>query len=259
MPKNLPVISIITPTLNQVSYIEQTIQSVLTQDYPNIEYIIVDGGSTDGTDKVIKKFRKKITYIREKDNGQTNAINKGIKIASGEIVAYINSDDYYEPHVFGKVMQLFISHPKVMWVTGKCKIVNEKNREVRKMVTNYKNLFLRHLRCKTSLEVVQFISQPATFWRRQVHREIGFFDESLHFAMDYDLWLRLYKAYDLYFLDECLANFRVHSHSKTAKDPKSQLMEELEVAKRYTSSPIVSYLHLIHARIALFYYKSGHI
>jgi len=260
MTVKLPSISIVTPTLNQARYIEKTIESVLSQGYKRLEYIIIDGGSTDNTSSIITKYKKYITYIRERDQGQTEAINKGLKMATGNIVAYLNSDDYYELGAFEKVIQLFSSNPKFMWITGKCKIVNEKNREVRKMVTNYKNLYLHHLRNKTSLGVVQFISQPSTFWRRQVHKEIGYFDEKLFYAMDYDFWLRMFGKYgNLAYIDDVLANFRVYKDSKTGRNPKGQFAEEIQVARRYIRWPWQLYLHKIHAILALSLYKGNKI
>jgi glycosyltransferase involved in cell wall biosynthesis len=137
-------ISIITPSYNQAEFIERTIQSIFSQNYPDIEYIVMDGGSTDGTVKILKKYSDQIIWKSEKDNGQSDAINKGLKIATGEIVAYLNSDDTYEPGTLKKVADFFQKNPEKKWVYGKCKIINKKDQEIRKWITAYKNLLLKN-------------------------------------------------------------------------------------------------------------------
>lgn len=257
MSSNLPTVSIITPTLNQGRYIQQTVESVLSQDYPYIEYIIVDGGSTDETEKILSKYKKYIKYIRKKDSGQTNAINNGLKMARGEIVTYLNSDDYYQPQALNKVTKYFIEHDKAMWLTGLCHIVDEKNTSIRGYVSMYKDIFLKYMRTKYALQIVQYVSQPATFWRRCVHQDIGYFDENLHYTMDYDFWMRLYGLYALHFIDDTLANFRVHKNSKTGRNPRGQFEEEYFVAKRYTNSAIKLLLHKLNNVIAFNIYRLG--
>lgn len=260
MSANLPSISIITATLNQAKFIEKTIESVLSQGYKRLEYIIIDGGSVDNTSSIVAKYNRHLTYICKKDKGQTNAINKGLKLANGDIVAYINSDDYYEPDALGKVAQYFQKHTDAMWLTGKCRIVDENDNEVRKSVSIYKNILLNNIRSLSLLKMIQYINQPATFWRRQVHREIGFLDEKLFYAMDYDFWLRMFVKYgNLAYIDDVLANFRVYKDSKTGRDPKGQFAEEIQVARRYIRWPWQLYLHKIHAILARSIYKSGRL
>lgn len=256
MVKKLPKISVITPSYNQAKFIEQTINSVLNQNYPYLEYTVMDGGSTDGTVKVLKKYGKKIIWFSEKDKGQSHAINKGLKKSKGEIIGFLNSDDYLEPGSLFKVGEFFSENKKTYWLTGKCKIVDEKSREVRKFATIYKNLFLKYLRNETTNKIVQFISQPATFWRREVMETIGYFDESLHYDMDYDYWLRMWRRYKLYFLDEYLALYRVHSASKAVVSPETQFQIEYDIVRRYTSSKLVLTLHKMHSNLALSFYKA---
>lgn len=162
-----PKISIITPSLNQGDFIEQTILSVLSQDYPNLEYLIVDGGSLDATLDVLAKYSGKVTWISEADKGQTEAINKGLRRATGSIVSYLNADDLLLPGTLKRVEQAFINHPQTYWVTGKCRIVDEENNEIRRPITVYKNILLG-LHSFSSLLMTNYISQPATFWRREV-------------------------------------------------------------------------------------------
>ena len=183
-------ISIITPSYNQAEFIERTIQSILNQSYSNFEYIIMDGGSTDGTIEILKKYSNKIIWKSEKDNGQSDAINKGLKIATGDIVAYLNSDDTYELNALQKVADFFIKNPDKKWVYGKCKIINEKDQEIRKPITAYKNWLLKKYSYKKLL-TENFISQPATFWKKELHNEFGYFNESESLCMDYEFWLRI--------------------------------------------------------------------
>lgn len=251
----IPTISVITPTFNQGAFIEQTIQSVLSQNYPYLEYIVVDAGSTDTTLSILAKYKNSLHYISEPDYGQSDAINKGLAIATGDIVAFINSDDYLHPGCLKTVANFFSAHPRARWVTGKCSIVDESKKEVRRSVTGYKNFFLRFLRYFSVFCIVQFISQPATFWRKSVVADIGQFDVSLRYDMDYDYWLRIWKKYPLYYIDSYLASYRVHSQSKAIMSPQTQFQAEHDILKRYTDSPVVLFLHLLHVRFALFLYR----
>jgi glycosyltransferase involved in cell wall biosynthesis len=238
----LPKISIITPTLNQGRFIERTIDSVLDQNYPALEYLVIDGGSTDGTLEVLKQYGQRLKWISEKDEGQADAINKGIRLATGDIVAYLNSDDVYEPGAFLRVAEYFSSHPEAMWLTGKCRIIDEQDREIRGMITAYKKFLLRHYSYEMLL-VTNPVSQPATFWRRGLIREFGLFDKNEHLVMDYEYWLRIGRRYVPGILDAYLARFRVHERAKTASTNFSNFKEELAVAKKYSGSKIVRMLH----------------
>ena len=240
--KALPCITVITPSYNQAPFIERTIRSVLDQGYPNLEYIIMDGGSTDGTVEILRKYESQLKWSSEKDKGQADAINKGIQMATGDIIAYLNSDDVYEPGALMRVGGFFREHAEAMWVTGRCRIIDEQDREMRSAITAYKNFLLRHFSYSLLL-VTNPVSQPATFWRRQVMDELGFFDKNEHFVMDYDYWLRIGKRYPVAILDDCLASFRVYTTSKTSSSYLRSFREELEVAKRYSGSSMLNALH----------------
>jgi len=250
----LPRISIITPSYNQGEYIRETIESVLGQGYPDFEYIVIDGGSTDSTLSILKEYGKRINWVSEKDRGQSHAINKGLKKATGEIIGFLNSDDIYEPGALLKVGAYFSQHPESAWITGKCRTVNEKGVEIRRGVTFYKNVWLV-TRSRTLLMILNYISQPATFWRREVIERIGFFDENRIFAMDYDYWLRVGKHYDLKFLNTYLANFRVHSSSKAGSSANALLDDALCVLKLHESSSIIVGLHKMHDALTVFLYS----
>src|SRR5258706_5312771 len=234
---NYPKISLVTPSLNQGRFIEETIQSVLSQDYPNLEYLVMDGGSTDNTLDILKRYSNQLKWVSEKDTGQTNAINKGLRMASGEILAYLNADDLLLPGTFLQAPSLFMEHPQTMWITGQCRIIDEDNREIRRLITAYKNLWL-HLSHPSILLITDYISQPSTFWRVNVMTELGYLDESLHYVMDYEYWLRLYSKYPPMFIPEYLAAFKIHHQSKKPGQGTKKVLikEERQLFKRQTTS-----------------------
>lgn len=257
IPKNnLPRITIITPSYNQAAFIERTIQSVLSQDYPNLEYIIMDGGSRDGTIEVLKRHKGDLKYFSQKDSGQSHGINKGLKIATGDIIGYLNSDDYLEKGALAKIVNFFQTHKEASWVTGKCSIVDHKDNHVRSTVTVYKNFCLKYLRYKEVFCIIQFISQPATFWRKNVVDTVGYFDESLHYDMDLDYWLRVWNKFALFFIDEYVANYRVHTSSKAVTSPETQFHVASQIIKAHTKSKILLLLHNLHDAIALKVYRN---
>lgn len=251
-----PKISLITPSLNQGKFIEETIQSVLSQNYPNLEYIVMDGGSSDNTVAILKRYSTQLKWVSEKDDGQTDAINKGLRMASGDILAYLNADDLLLPGTLLRVAQLFMEQPKTMWLTGQCRIIDEDNREIRKLITAYKNIWLR-LRLSAILLITDYISQPATFWRASVVNDVGSMDNSLHYTMDYDYWLRLYSKYPPLFVPEYLAAFKIHPQSKTTSTGHKDVFidEELSVIHRYTDSHLLIRLHVLHRSLMTFVYS----
>jgi len=242
--KNLPKVSIITPSFNQADFIERTVESVLSQNYPNFEYIIMDGGSTDGTVEILKKYGEKIIWRSKRDKGQGDAINKSLKLAKGEIFAYLNSDDVLAPGALKVVADFFIKNPKKMWVFGKCRIIDDSDKEIRSWITAYKNFWLKRYDYRTLL-ILNYLSQPAVFWRREASEKIGLFNNHYYWTLDYDYWLRLGKKYSPGFINRYLANFRVHQSSKTSIGVKN-FLEEVEVAKQHTQNPLVIGLHYLN-------------
>jgi glycosyltransferase involved in cell wall biosynthesis len=242
-----PKISIVTPSLNQGEFIEETIRSVLSQEYPNLEYIVMDGGSSDKTLDILRSYSDRLKWASEKDNGQTNAINKGLRMTSGDIVAYLNADDLLLPGTLEKVAKNFMENPGTMWITGRCRIITENGQETRRPITAYKNLWLR-LHHPSLLFITDYISQPATFWRASLLNNLGYFDESLHYALDYEYFLRLNARYPLVFLPEYLAAFRVHQQSKNANAfHRNVYVDEDRIAvHRHTKSKTLWILHDIH-------------
>jgi glycosyltransferase involved in cell wall biosynthesis len=253
----LPKITIITPSFNQGNFIDQTIRSILGQSYPNLEYIVMDGGSTDRTLEILRQYDKQLIWNSEKDRGQSHALNKGLALATGEIIGFINSDDYLEPGALLKVGDFFATHTEADWLAGKCRTVDERGYEIRKIVTLYKN-FLMMFKSYRILLILNYISQPATFWRKNIINEIGSFDESVHYTMDYEYWLRIGSRYKLYTHNDYLACFRVHSTSKSfgsANKQFEQFDSQLTIANRYTSSRVLLGLQAFHNRLIIFFYK----
>ncbi len=249
-----PRITVITPSYNQAGYIQQTIESVLDQGYPDLEYWVVDGGSTDGTVAILHKFGDRLNWLSERDRGQAHAINKGLTRATGQIVAYLNSDDLYEPGALATVGQYFARYPQAGWVSGKCRIVDPGGREVRRAITLYKNLWLR-LGSHTVLQALDYLSQPATFWHRRVINTVGFFDERWHYALDYDFSLRVACHFRLHVIDEYLASFRVHALSKGRTGFAAQFEEDLSCAREHCPSRVLVGLHALHNRLTVTVYK----
>jgi glycosyltransferase involved in cell wall biosynthesis len=205
-----PLVSVITPSFNQARYLEATIQSVIGQDYPRIEYIIVDGGSTDGSVDVIKKYQDKLSWwVSEKDKGQTDAINKGFNRAKGEILAWINSDDTYNPGAMGEAVKYLVNHPEVALVYADCNFIDEEDRIIGKF--NSAQTDIRRLR-----RGYVHIPQQTMFFRAKYWKELGPLDPSFYFAMDYDLWTRIAAhAPFKYLAGKTWANFRLHTSGKT--------------------------------------------
>ena len=204
-----PLVSIITPSFNQARYLEATIKSVFSQDYAGIEYMVVDGGSNDGSVDVIKKYENRIAWwVSEKDKGQTDAINKGFAQAQGEILAWINSDDTYEPGAVSAAVKYLQEHPEVGMVYGGCNFINESGRVIGKFgaaQTNYRLLRQGYVH----------IPQQTMFFRADLWKQVGPLDPSFYFAMDYDLWTRIAARSEIKYVPQTWANFRLHTSGKT--------------------------------------------
>lgn len=205
-----PRISIVTPSYNQAQFLERTIISVLNQGYPNLEYIIIDGGSTDGSLEIIKKYERYLAYwVSEPDKGQSDALNRGFARSTGEILAWLNSDDMYLPEALFKVADMFRKHPSAALVYGDYIKVDADDR----CVALRRQPSFDYQICLHSYTIAM---QPASFFDRKAFFEVGGLDPSLHYTMDYDLILRLARYGEVLHIGEYVAAFRFHSACKTA-------------------------------------------
>jgi GT2 family glycosyltransferase len=216
-----PRLTVITPSLNQVSFLEETIRSVLLQGYPNLEYIIVDGGSRDGSVEIIRKYESWLAWwVSEPDAGQSDAINKALARATGSVIAWINSDDAYLPDVFAERLLAFADDPSLVLVYGDVVRVDETG----KRLTPWKP---RPVTLTSMLMEGNQIPQQSTFIRAAAFKSLGGLDRSMHFAMDYALWLQLFRIGNTKYIPGTVANFRKHRASKGLVSGHAFLLEEI--------------------------------
>jgi glycosyltransferase involved in cell wall biosynthesis len=227
----LPSLTIITPCLNAAATLPATLASVRAQGYPGLEHIVVDGGSTDRTLELLRAAEG-VRWISEPDRGLADALNKGIAMASGEVIGELNADDVYEPGALRAVGEALRDAPDALWLTGRCRIVDAEGREIRRSVTAYKNWLLRRYSRRLYL-THNFLSAPATFFRRQALEESGGFDLRYRISVDYDLQLRIAARHDPLVLDRYLASFRMAEGSLSMSGFRTQFREHAEQARRH--------------------------
>ncbi len=219
-------ISIVTPSYNQGQFLEETIRSVINQNYPNLEYIIIDGGSTDSSVDIIKKYQQHLTYwVSEKDNGQANAINKGLQLCTGEIFNWLNSDDYLEPGSLNKIAEVFADE-HVQMVAGKVRNFSSTEEEI---IPNQK-LSAKGLMCWEP--GVKFV-QPGVWMRRSLIEQCGGIDENFHYSFDWDLYIRyLYYFPRVKEINQLLVHFRLHDESKTQSSFEKFQIEQNKIIEK---------------------------
>ncbi len=209
--ENPPLITVITPSYNQSDYLEQTLTSVLEQDYPNFEYIVIDGGSTDGSVEIIRKYADHLSYwVSEEDRGQSHAINKGMKLAKGKICGWLNSDDYFLPGALQNIAKLWSENQEAVAWAG----------AVRTQTPGGRLIYTHHAEKLSREEIadwtnVEHLWQPGCFYSLDAAREVGFLREDLHYAMDFDFWLRLSSVGRLAPTREVIAVETLHPEAKT--------------------------------------------
>lgn len=232
--------SIITPSYNQANFLEQTIKSVVSQKV-DLEYFIMDGGSSDGSIEIIKKYAKKYPFIKwqsKKDNGQVDAINQALKKCTGDIVAYINSDDYYLPNALKTVENYFKKHPENTWLVGNCKVSNPKLRWT---------FTIKHWmpieKIPSLIYLFNWINQPSVFLKKELVNKVGLFNQKYHYAFDYDYWLRCLKYAKPFRLKKTLSVFRIQPNSKGNTSFNEQFEEDEKIVKKYSQNLITLYIH----------------
>lgn len=224
-------VSVVTPSYNQAPFIERTIRSVLEQrgDF-QLDYQVMDGGSNDGTLEVLRRYDGRVRWVSEPDRGQAHALNKGFATATGDVLAWLNSDDVYAPGAVDAAVRA-LRETGARWCFGDCDIVDEHDRPVRSAIARYKSWVSRRY-SRRRLVGRNFIPQPAVFFRRDLLEEVRGVDESLRYAMDYDLWLRFARVAEPAFVPRVLARFRWQERSITASGYAAGAWECFGVARR---------------------------
>jgi glycosyltransferase involved in cell wall biosynthesis len=231
-------ISIVTPSFDQAPFIERTIESVLGQqgDF-ELQYVVVDGGSTDGTVDILERYGSRFEWSSEPDKGQVDAINKGLRRLDGDVVGWLNSDDVLLPGALARVAAAFEANPAAEWVHGRCKIIDAHDREVRRWISVYKDYRCRHHSFENFL-TEDYVSQMTTFWKNTVHADIGYLDPTIRYAFDHDFFLRLAKRGAPVYIEEPIACFRWYETSKSGNGYVTQMRETAELSKKHGGGPL---------------------
>jgi GT2 family glycosyltransferase len=224
-----PLLSVVTPCLNAASTLREALASVPRD--PAVEHVVVDGGSSDGTVELLQGADG-VRFVSEPDRGLSDAMNKGVAMARGQWVGWLNADDYYLPGALDRVREALERHPDALWLTAPCLIVDGSGQEIRRGVTRYKRFFLRHYG-RRSLLVQNYVAAPSTFVRRDTVLSVGGFDERFKYSMDYDLWLRLAELADPVVLDEPVAAFRMAGESLSMTGFERQFEEHAQNAREH--------------------------
>ncbi len=236
-----PKVSIITPSYNQGQYLEHTIRSVLDQQYPNLEYIIIDGGSTDHSVDIIRKYEDQLAYwVSEHDQGQAEALNKGFRHATGNIIAWLNSDDFYYPGAIAAAVATFALHPELGLVYGRGMRVDAAGQPLVEFEST------RAFDLEMLIHGIDYILQPATFMRRQALHRVGPLNTSMHYALDWDLWIRLGQQFPVAMIDEVLAASREYEATKTQSGGFRRTEEIRRIVQHYTGQELsIGYLNYL--------------
>jgi glycosyltransferase involved in cell wall biosynthesis len=244
-----PRVSIVTPSYNQAQFIEETIRSVLLQGYPDLEYIIMDGSSTDGSVELIRKYEPWLAYwVSEPDRGQGHAINKGFSHSTGKIFAWLNSDDIYETEALGAGINWLTAHPEPAMVYGDCFILDKDGQKL-KLVPWIEDFDLQRL-----IHYHDFIPQPASFVRAEAFQAVGGIDEDLYNCLDYDLWIKIGQRFPIERMPGVLAAMRIYPNIKTIRAVGRLWQENSALVDKYGNGVVPrqrrGFYHLDHARFA---------
>lgn len=229
MPETIrtpPLVSIVTPSFNQGEFIAETIESVLEQDYPRIEYLVVDGGSTDGTLEILRRYGSRLRWESEKDAGQSDAIHRGFALTQGEVIAWVNADDLYAPLAIARAVETLHAYPEAGFVYGRAEFIDREGRitgEQKHLPWDFDTLLNRW----------NFIPQSATFFRRSAYEAVGGISVDLHYVMDYDLWLKLGRQFPVVDIPDVLARVRMYPETKTASGGLPRIEEMRRMIRRH--------------------------
>jgi glycosyltransferase involved in cell wall biosynthesis len=242
-PDELPRVSLVTPCYNGMPWLRAAIDSVLGQDYPNLEYLVMDGGSTDGTVDLLKAYGEQLTWVSAPDDGQADAIARGFERTTGAILGWLNADDALKPGAIRAAVEALQAHPAVGLVYGQADFIDAEGRIIGPctVVEPYSRQRLLHYG--------DYIIQPAAFFNRRAYTAAGGLDRSLHWAMDWDLWLRLARHHEVLYLDRNLASYRWLGSNKTAAGGFERLKEVEAVARRHGCHGLPAYFRLELARL----------
>lgn len=245
----LPKISIVVPSLNKVKYIGSTLNSIFTQKYPNLEVIIQDGASTDGSLEIIKQFARKhpheIKWESKKDNGQLDAINKGLSKASSDILTYINADDIYEDDSFESVAKVYQENPRSLWFAGRGMVINKEGKEIAKYATSYKNYLLSQ-NSRLGLLVTNYLMQPSVFFTKTAFEKYGPLIGIKRGVMEYAFWLKLSEFAMPVVMNKTLSAFRMSGENISSLYFRETLMADNQIVKKFTKNPLIIGLHKLH-------------
>lgn len=230
-------ISVVTPSYNQALFINNAILSIINQSFPCYEYLVIDGNSTDATLEVLKHYNPShLSYTSEKDNGQANALNKGFSIASGDIFCWLNADDVFLPGAFEKINDYFTTHPECEWLAGNCVFTDI-------FLNPVWNYTVPSIDAKDYMRFWEgmYLSQPSVFFRKELWQKSGGLNESLHYALDHDLWLNFFQLAPLHILHENLSINRIYPQTKTSTGKEKALHEIISVLSLYSEKMHLGY------------------
>jgi glycosyltransferase involved in cell wall biosynthesis len=241
MMPELPLVTIITPSYNMGRYIRETIESVLNQDYPHLEYIVMDGGSTDETLSILEQYRERLQYFSAPDQGAAEAINLGLKRSRGSIFAYLNADDTYLPAAVSTAVRYILDSPDAAGVYGNAYWIDQAGKMLGAYPTRDFDPHLLRTEC--------FICQPAAFLRREAFEQAGMMDIALQYTFDYDLWVRLARQQRMRHIDDFLATSRMHKENKTLGARRQVLAETLRMLRGHFGYVPFSWVHAYSAHL----------
>jgi len=244
-----PIISVVIPSFNKAKFIGKTLDSIIKQEYPYLEVIIMDGGSTDGTLKIIEKYAGKypdlIKYQSKKDNGQRDAINNGFRKAKGKILTYINADDVYALGAFAEIEKLYRLNIDALWFAGRGMVIDGKGERIAVWPTRYKNLLLA-INYYPLMLIVNYLMQPSVFITRTAWKRFGPFAGTKKFVTEYDLWLKIAEVKMPIVTNKYLSGFRIEPSTITKKFSRLLLLEDEKIVKKHTNSSLIIMLHNLH-------------